>query len=86
MSKINSVVSDLYCGKISPFENCHPTSAEAEKALKRRTDAEVELSNRLKGEELELLNEMLDAFIEYEDYSFEAMFANGLHIGIGLAR
>lgn len=43
-------------------------SEKAIAALKRRTDAEEELLDRLKGKELELLNEFLDATVEYEDY------------------
>lgn len=42
-------------------------SEKAIKALKRRTEAEVKLLERLSGEELELFNKFIDATVEYED-------------------
>lgn len=42
-------------------------SEKVNAALKRRTDAEVKLLERLSGEELELFNEFVDAMVEYED-------------------
>lgn len=42
-------------------------SEKTEETLKLRTEVEVKLLERLSGEDLRLLNELIDAFIKYED-------------------
>lgn len=75
-------IKELYLKKAAAHAAKNPALSEARKSY---INAEAELLERLGGEELELLNKMIEAHCEYYDLAFEDSFIQGVEIGCKIA-
>ena len=77
-----SFLDELYYGNINPNENRNRKKLPYEKALKTFSDIEIKLTKELNGENLKLLNELVNAGDEIIATSGVENFKIGFRLGV----
>ena len=77
-----SFIDELYYGNINPNENRNRKKLPYEKALKTFSDIESKLTKELNGENLKLLNELVNAGDEIIATSGVENFKIGFRLGV----
>ena len=77
-----SFLDELYYGNINPNESLNRKKLPYEKALKTFSDIESKLTKEINGENLKLLNELVNAGDEISATSGVENFKIGFRLGV----
>lgn len=77
----NSIIKDLFWGKIHPYEKEHEETLPAKNARERLIKMETLLLERLGSDDCRLLNDMIEAECESLDYYMEDAYCDGFRTG-----
>jgi hypothetical protein len=81
---MNSILDDLYYGKIQPWEKAMVTEGEYSKAVAALTTAERKLFEVLQEEDRSLLESLIKAQGELLEWSCKEYYSDGVRFGIRL--
>lgn len=76
-----NLIEDFYYGNIEPQELNSELSTKLKKKLSKLTEKEEQLTARLSGEEKELFQNYVSAYIEFSTASNADSFISGFRLG-----
>ncbi len=77
-------LEDLYFGNIAPYDKQMAANSKLRRLVKRATDCESQLTERLNEEERELLNTLINAQHEINCITAMENFILGFRLGVRL--
>ena len=78
---MSNIIEDFYYGNLEPQEINSELTPKLKKELSNLTDKEEQLSARLTGEDKELFQEYVSAYIEFSTTSNADSFISGFRLG-----
>ncbi len=81
---MRKILEDLYFGNIAPYEKRMAASSEFRRLVKRATDCESQLTERLNEEEQKLLNVLTNAQQEIDSITAKETFILGFRLSVRL--
>ncbi len=78
------ILEDFYLGNIVPYDKRMAANSELRRLVKRVSDCETQLTERLNEEERKLLNALIDAQHEIDRITAVENFILGFRLGVRL--
>ncbi len=78
------ILEDFYLGNIVPYDKRMAANSELRRLVKRVSDRETQLTERLNEEERKLLNALIDAQHEIDRITAVENFILGFRLGVRL--
>ena len=78
---MSNIIEDFYYGNLEPQEINSELTPKLKKELSNLTDKEEQLSARLTGEDKELFQNYVSAYIEFSTTSNADIFISGFRLG-----
>ena len=78
---MSNIIEDFYYGNLEPQEINSELTPKLKKELSNLTDKEEQLSARLTGEDKELFQNYVSAYIEFSTTSNADSFISGFRLG-----